>query len=87
MKSCVIIDQYNKVSQITHWYGFGLGISLLWFSHTGAGSLNGGWGTGWTVGIGGTIGPLLVFQSTRIAVVSDASETRKHPMFNFCGKI
>ena len=49
-------------------YGFGLGISLLKSSHTGAGSLNGGCGLTVVLGVGGIIGPVFVFQSTLIAV-------------------
>lgn len=42
-------------------------MSLDWSSQTGAGSRNGGCGTGAGVDVGGTIGPWLVFQSTRMA--------------------
>lgn len=50
---------------------FGLGISCDWSSHTGAGSRNGGFGTGGNVDVGGIIGPVFVFQSTLIAIVLD----------------
>lgn len=49
----------------------GLGISCDWSSHTGAGSRNGGFGTGGNVDVGGIIGPVFVFQSTLIATVLD----------------
>lgn len=60
--------------QCTYLYGFGFGISFDWSSQTGAGSaygLCGGGGGG--VGVGGIIGPLFVFQSTRIDMVVDTS--------------
>lgn len=50
----------------THRYGFGLGTSSAWSSHTGAGSLNGGCGTGRCVDVGGMIGPVFVLKSTFI---------------------
>lgn len=54
----------------------GLGISCDWSSHTGAGSRNGGFGTGGSVEVGGIIGPVFVFQSTLIATVLDKYVTK-----------
>lgn len=57
----------KKIKLGLYLYGFGLAMSLDRSSQTGAGSRNGGCGTGAGVDVGGTIGPWLVFQSTRIA--------------------
>lgn len=62
-------DRVKNNKKYKYWiytYGFGFGMSLDWSSQTGAGSLNGGCGTGRSVGSAGTIGPVFVFQSTRM---------------------
>lgn len=60
-------------------YGLGFGISSLRSCHTGAGSLYGGSGRTVVVGIAGTMGPLFVFQSTRIAEVNVRKQVTSKP--------
>lgn len=49
-------------------------MSLEASSHTGAGSLNGGTGLTVVLRVGGTMGPVFVFHSTRIAVQALAKQ-------------
>lgn len=68
--------QKDKSAIVTYTNGLGFSMSLLWISQTGAGSRNGGFGTGGTVLVAGTMGPSLVFQWTRIPCDRETKEIR-----------
>lgn len=57
-----------------------MGTSSRWSSHTGAGFRKGGWGIGAGVEVGGTMGPVFVFQYTRIALDGATREMAISPI-------